>query len=447
MGRLTARPVAVLAAILLAAGIGLVDPLAAPVTVFAGGGFADLEADATFGTEMTFSATWSGSEPDYFELLLGFGSEDRLVVPVELGNGRVEHRRDMTDDYVPPNTTVVYRWRAVDGAEVTLSPERELLYDDDRPQFDWEQDQIGSATVHWYGSNEQIARRFGDLAGDAAAAAGALLGRPLADPIEIFVYDEREDFLAAVGPGAREWVGAATYPHLRTVYMWLGAGSSSFLETTITHEVTHVVFHDASDNPFHEPATWLNEGTATWAELGNAETEEDVVRSEAESVDGLMAFEALTDQFPIDTRGATLAYAQGATMVDHLLAEYGGDALEAIMDEYRSGATDDQAITAGTGTDFAEIRDDYFATFGVTEPEPVEGQPLGISDVPLPPQPGAVPGASDAPDPGPQPEPTDGSQDIVWWLIIGFVVVGAVFFGVVIWRARRATPPAGGGTR
>ncbi|RPH36799.1 MAG: hypothetical protein EHM90_01115 [Chloroflexi bacterium] len=441
MGRLRAPTGAVLLGVaLLAAGLGSFG-MAGPTR--AGGGFSALRADATFGEEMTFSATWGGGEPDYMELLLGFGGEDRLVVPVELEGGRVEHHRDMTDDYVPPNTTVAYRWRAVTGTEVTLSPEQELLYDDDRPQFDWDQARIGSATVHWYGQNEEIARRFGDLAGDAADTASDLLGRPLADPIEIFVYDGREDFLGAVGPGTREWVGAATYPHLRTVYMWLGAGSSGFLDTTIAHEVTHVVFHDASDNPFHGPATWLNEGTATWAEVGNAETEEDVVRSEADSADGLMAFEALTDQFPIDTRGATLAYAQGATMVDHLLAEYGSDALAAIMDAYRSGATDDEAIAAGTGRSFDEIRADYFAAFGVSEPQPVEAQSLGRSDVLLPVQPGGVPGASSEPDPA--SGPSAGSQDVVWWIIIGLVIVGAVFFGVVIWRARRAKPPAGGG--
>ena len=397
MGRLRTPSAAILlAAALLAASLGSAG-LAGPA--HAGGGFAALEADATFGVEMTFSATWDGGEPDYVELLLGFGDEDRLVVPVEFEDGRLEHQRDMTDDFVPPNTTVAYRWRAVTGTQVTLSPEQELLYDDDRPQFDWDQARVGSATVHWYAENEEIARRFGDLAGGAADAAADLLGRPLADPIEIFVYEGREDFLGAVGPGAREWVGAATYPNIRSVYMWLEAGSTAFLETTITHEVTHVVFHDASDNPFHEPPSWMNEGTATWAEVGNAETEEDIVRSEAGGADGLMAFEALTDQFPIDTRGATLAYAQGATMVDHLLAEYGSDALAAIMDEYRSGATDDEAIAAGTGTPSTEIRADYFASFGVSEPEPVEAQPLGSSDVPLPPQPGGVPGASDAPDP------------------------------------------------
>jgi hypothetical protein len=32
----------------------------------------------------------------------------------------------------------------------------------------------------------------------------------------------------------------------------------------------------------------------------------------------------------------------------------------------------------------------------------------------------------------------------VWWLIIGFVVVGVVFLGVAVWRARGVAPPGGG---
>ena len=437
MGRLTRRAAAL---VLLGAVVGGWIPVAvAPAAVRAGGGFSDLQADATFGVEMTFSASWAGAEPDYVELLLGFGSEERLVVPVELVGGGVDYRRDMANDFLPPNTPVAYRWRAVAGDEVTVSAERTFLYDDDRPGLNWEQARIGSATVHWYGPNEAIAREFGNLAGDAADAAGDLLGESLADPLEIFVYDEREEFLGAVGPGAREWIGAGTFPHLRTVFMWLGAGSEAFLRTTIAHEVTHVVFHDASTNPFHEPATWLNEGVATWSEVGNAETEEDLVRNGAGS-GGLMAFEALTSQFPIDTRGASLGYAQGATMVDGILSTYGADAMAAIMDAYRSGATDEQAIEAGTGDDWEDIRAEYFDAFGVTEPEPVEAMALGGSDVALPPQ----PGAPVQPSAAPKPDESGGSQDLVWWLIIGIVLVGVVFLGVAVWRARRSAPPAGG---
>ena len=227
--------------------------------------------------------------------------------------------------------------------------------------------------------------------------------------------------------------------------MWLEAGSESYLETTVAHEVTHVVFADASANAFHQPAAWLNEGTATWAEVDGADTEADLVRLEADSSDGLMAFEALTDQFPIDSRGASLAYAQGATMVDHIITTYGRDAMAAIMDAYRDGATDAEAIEAGTGDPFDEIRADYFASFGTTEPDPVEPVALGRSDVPLPGQP-AAPGASGGPEPG--PSGAGDTQDVVWWLIIGVVLIGVVFIAAAVWSARERgdmPPPDQGG--
>jgi hypothetical protein len=154
-----------------------------------------------------------------------------------------------------------------------------------------------------------------------------------------------------------------------------------------------------------------------------------------------MAFEALTAQFPIDVRGANLAYAQGATMVDHILRTYGDDALASIMDAYRAGSTDDEAIQAGTGAEFADIRADYFEAFGVSEPGPVEPTALERSTVPLPPQPDGLPAASDGPEPAPGPG-GDG-QDLAPWLIIGLVVIGGIVIGAVVWRARHSPPTAG----
>ncbi len=55
MGRLT-RPLAV-GVVAFAALLAV----AAPAPARAGGGFGDLAADATFGVDMTFDATWSGA--------------------------------------------------------------------------------------------------------------------------------------------------------------------------------------------------------------------------------------------------------------------------------------------------------------------------------------------------------------------------------------------------
>ena len=406
-----------------------------PARVLAGGGFSGLTADATFGVDMTFSATWTGSTPDRVEILLGFGTDDRLVVPVPFTGSDLTYRRDLTSEYVTPNTTVTYQWRAITGTSVTVSADQTLLYDDDRPGLDWQQARVGSATVHWYADNETIARRFGELAGEAADRAGDLLGSPLADTVDIFVYDDRETFFGAIGTANREWTGAATVPYLRTIFMWLGAGPTSYLEVTIAHETTHVVFFDATNNPFHSPASWFNEGTARWSEFQNADTEWDLVRREASSSDGLMAFEALVAEFPIDPNRASLAYAQGATMVDYLIENFAPDTMALIAAGFRNGGTEDEAIREGTGTSFDTIRADYFSSLGVTEPAPIEPLPLGRSDVPIPAQAGASPAPSASPGQG-----AGGAQDLAWWLIIGVVLIGVVFVGAVVVRNRQQPP-------
>lgn len=127
-------------------------------------------------------------------------------------------------------------------------------------------------------------------------------------------------------------------------------------------------------------------------------------------------------------------------MVDFIIREFGTDAIAAIAEAYRSGATDQDAILAGTGVSFEALREEYFAAFGVTEPDPIEPLPLGRSDVPIPPQAGVEPAPSAEPQPGPGE-----SQDVAWWLIIGFVALGAVFVATVVLRSRRAQPSAGGG--
>ena len=310
-------------------------------------GFGPTTADATFGERMTFTVELPGGPPARLELLMRFaGSEGTLVAPVEASGNRAEYVWDAADRYVVPNTTIAYRWRATEGGAVTLSREQTLLYDDDRPGLDWQQATIGEATVHWYGGAEDQARHLGELTADGAARAEVLLGHEMVAPVDIFVYDARDDFFGALGPGAREWFGAATFPQLRTIFMWLGAGSSDYLETTMVHEVTHVVFGDATDNPYHEPAKWLNEGLATWSETRSAAAQRATVAVRGQR-GGLFAFDAIAYDFPFGARGSSLSYAMGTTMVGMIIDTYGEGAIARIAREYRDGASDEEALSRG----------------------------------------------------------------------------------------------------
>jgi hypothetical protein len=408
-------------------------------TVAAFSGFGAMTATAKYGVGMTFTVQLPGGAPDRLELLLRFGGSDQtFVAPVAAGTTSAQYRWDATSRGITPNTPVAYRWRATNSGSVTLSPQGSLLYDDDRPGLDWRSARIGDATVHWYGGAESEARQFGAISADAAGAAEKLFGHSLAGPIDLFVYATHDDFFGALGPGAREWTGAATFPELRTVFMWLGAGSASYLERTVTHEVTHVVFYDATHNSFHEPAKWFNEGLAVWSEQHSASTQRSTVESAAGN--GLRAFEGIAESFPISATAAGLSYAEGATMVQMIIDRYGRGAIAQIIAAFRSGAGDDEALQAGTGVSAQKLYAAYFAAFGVTAPQPVQPAPIPPSNVDKPPQPqssGApATGASPSPSGAPIPARGEGGGPQI---LVATVVLVAVVGGIALLVRRRVT--------
>jgi hypothetical protein len=443
MGRLTRRIGAVVAG---AGSLALLATLAFAEPTAAFDGFGESQASSAYGEEMRFSVELRGDAPDRLELLLTTPeSEGDFVAPVTPTGGRGTYIWDTSVGHVTPNTPVTYRWRAVTGDEVVVSDEMTHRYVDDRSGLDWQTAQLGEATVHWYGGAEAQARRFGELTAVGVDRAAQLLGTQLAGPVDIFVYASEEDFFGALGPGAREWTGAAAFPELRTVFMYLGGGSESYLEIAILHEVTHVVFFDATDNPYHEPARWLNEGIATWAETSEAGGERGVVELEAGG-GGLLAFPAITAQFPIDERAARLAYAQGTVMIDLIVERFGTEALAGIAAAYRAGATDEQALEAGTGVPAEELYADFFATFGAEPPGPVEPEPILPSNVERPPgaQSGGGPDATPPPDAAPNNEPVEEpSESPLPVLLIMAGGVAAAIATVVALRRRAAASDQG----
>jgi hypothetical protein len=409
--------------------------------------FADSSATSTYGEGITFTVDYGGGAPDSIELLMRTpGSDTSFVAPVNPGADGSTYVWQTSVDYLTPNTLVTYRWRAVVDGEVVISEPSTIRYADDRPGLDWQSAQLGEATVHWYGGAEAQARRFGELTAVGVAQAEGLLGSELAGPVDVFVYESQADFFGALGPGVREWTGAAAYSEIRTIFMWLGGGSPAYLEQAMVHEVTHIVFHDATDNPFHEPARWLNEGFATWSETRSDAGEREIVEIEAAG-DGLFAFDAITEQFPIGDLGARLSYSQGTSMVQLIVDRYGEGAIAAIMAAYRDGASDAEALEAGTGVPAQQLYADFYDEFGAEVPTPIAPVPIAASNVDRPQvgevDPGGVdPGAAEEPPdeaaPG-EEVPADGGSDLAFaiGLFISLVAVGGVALLVV--RAGRGS--------
>ena len=426
-------------AFLIALGLVATSALVAPARIAAFSGFGPMSVSEQYGKAITFTVSLPGGGPDRLDILIGFGIEPdaTFVAPVQDSGSEASYVWDASTQYLTPNTPISYRWRATNGSVVTESAVGNLRYADNRPGLDWHSAQMGDATVHWYGSSEAIARHFGDLTGGAVSRAQKLLGHSLDGPVDIFVYESRQEFFGALGPGAREWTGAATFPGIRTVFMWLGGGPSDYLDRALVHEVTHVVFYDATRNPYHGPPLWLNEGFAVWSERQSADAQAATVRSEVSS--GLISFDAMTEAFPIGTRGSALSYAEGATMVDRIIRTYGGTALSGIAAAYRDGATDGEALRAGTGVSAAQLYADYFRSFGAAEPKPIPAASIGPSIVHTAVSAGSGGQSTSAPNGAPA-EPGDaGSNALTIGLVVGIVVViGLAVLGIFLARRRRA---------
>lgn len=433
---------------LAAAGLGLAWALAGAAPVSAFDGFGEVSADSTYDLEMRFEVAFGGTEPDRLELLLRTpGSEASFVVPVEADDGEAEYIWDTSLDYVTPNTLVTYQWRAINGDEVVLSEAATIRYTDDRPELDWQTAQLGETTVHWYGDAEPQALRFGELAAIGVEQGEMLLGTELAGPVDVFVYDDQQDFFSAIGPGAREWTGAAAFSEIRTIFMWLGPNDPAFLETAMIHEIMHIVFFDATDNAYHEPATWVNEGIAVWAEIGDGADATAFVRAQA-AAGGLFAFDAISERFPIGDLGGSLSYAQGASMIDFIIDTYGREAIARMTAAYRDGASDEEALEAATGVVADDLYIAFYAQFGIDPPTPVQPEPIAPSDVERPASgtvdPGGVEGAPAA-SPGEPPAalPTSRATAVQPWVLFAALALGvalAVTLAVLVARraARRA---------
>lgn len=309
-----------------------------------------------------------------------------------------------------PNTPLVLRFRITlaDG-QVTLGPEARLRYVDDR--LDWRTAEGDLVRIHWTAGGAEFGRRALAIADRAVAEATALLGVTESEPIDFFVYADRDQFRDVIGPGARENVGGQARPDIRTLFAQISANAvdDPWVAVVIPHELMHVVFDSAVRNPYHRPPRWLNEGVAVYLAEGYSSGDRAAVRDAVD--DGaLMPLSALVGQFPTDPRRFSLAYSESASAVDHLVRTAGTEGLAALVRSYANGVTDDEAFVAALGMDVAGFEAAWLAGLGADAPTAYGPQPAPPGPIPSDwVGPAATPGSVGEPSTAPSAGPSTGS--------------------------------------
>jgi len=388
-------------------------------------------------------------------------------VPSGQGAHRVTGGWDVgRDGHLVPNTRLTGQWvaYAADGS-TTVSDSTAVRYTDTR--FDWKTVEGDLVRVHWTEGGDAFGQRALKIGEDAIRDTSELLGVEERDPIDFFIYANQDAFRDALGPGTRENVGGQAHSDIRTLFALITPSEidDSWVSIVVPHELTHLVFDTAVDNPYRFPPRWLNEGLAVYLSQGyDASDRGEVGRAARDG--SLMPLTALSGQFPTTFDGFSLAYAESVSAIDFLVRQHSRDALVALVRQYKEGLSDDAAFKAALGEDFTTFQAAWFKDLGVDAPKP--RGPVPASPGPIPPgwdagasaspapsasvpvAPTAAPTAPPTPaasasvDPTPAPpasdRPTGGATDLTPIVFAVLLIAGAVVVGLVLGRPSSRRP-------
>ena len=293
-------------------------------------------------------------EADLFYRVVGQLATSRNNAEFAPGTSiEAEYLIDQTDpsNYLPPGAELEYWWKVVDAEGNEFKTEREtLLYVDNR--YDWQSIGDDRVTLYWYEGDQAFGQSLFDRANIALDTLETDIGIALDDPIKIFIYGNHRDLLSALSVTAQEWTGGVAYTEHGVVVIGINPSQLDWGLNAMTHEMTHLVIHQATDNPFSGLPRWLDEGIAVYNE-NRDELDVDFrpVFERAVANDELMTLRTLTSPFPADPLQANLAYGQSGATVKFIVDTYGSDAMAELLEIFSEGALYDEALEQALGVD------------------------------------------------------------------------------------------------
>ena len=175
--------------------------------------------------------------------------------------------------------------------------------------------------VHWYEGGDAFGQRALRSPRTPSSAASCWASTET-EPVDFFIYADQEAFYDALGPGharERRRPGQRRDPDAVRAHHARPRSTTPGSSVVIPHELTHLVFDTAVDNPYHFPPRWLNEGLAVYQSEGYDARDRATIERRARSA-MLIPLDGLAGQFPTTTSsGFRLAYAESVSAVDYFV--------------------------------------------------------------------------------------------------------------------------------
>jgi len=249
---------------------------------------------------------------------------------------------------LPPGSTVEYWWRVKDasGDRVETAP-AQVQFDDTR--YSWRSLTEGKINIYWYKGDDFFAQELMAAAQQALERLAEDTGASPEKPVELYIYADANDLRGAmVYP--QEWTGGVAFTRYGIMAIGISPGEVDWGKTAIVHELTHLVVHQMTLNPYNELPTWLDEGLAMYSEgMLGPEFISYLIKAMAE--DSLISVQSLSSPFSAYGEKAILSYAESHSLVEFLITRYGRDKMHELLNTFRRGSSYDGALQAVYGFD------------------------------------------------------------------------------------------------
>jgi hypothetical protein len=249
---------------------------------------------------------------------------------------------------LPPGSTVTYWWRVKDagGNRVETAP-AQVRYDDLR--YQWRSLTEGKVNIYWYNGNEAFARELMSAAQQALERLAEDTGASLEEPAELYIYASAADLQGAmVYP--QEWTGGVAFTRYSIMAIGIAPSDIEWGKTTIAHELTHLVIHQMTLNPYNDLPIWLDEGLAMYNE-GPPDPAFTNFLIQAIAKNSLISVQSLSSPFSAYAAEAYLSYAESYSLLEYLITTYGQGRMLELLNVFRQGSSYDGALEKVYGFD------------------------------------------------------------------------------------------------
>lgn len=249
---------------------------------------------------------------------------------------------------LPPGSIVEYWWVVEDisGSRVETNPVQ-VQFDDDR--YPWRSLTEDEVTIYWYEGEQTFAQELMLSVEQALARLAEDTGAYLKESVRIYIYGNSQDLRGAmVFP--QEWTGGVAFTRYGVISIGIAPYNLDWGRGAIAHELTHLVIHQMTRNPYNSLPTWLGEGLAMYSEgtLGSPFT---TYLNRAITGNDLISVRSLSSPFSAYAEQSYLAYAQSYSLIEFLINNYGNDKMLELLDTFREGSNYDEALYKVYGFD------------------------------------------------------------------------------------------------